>query len=88
MARLVPIEYGIQDDLGQLRQRIRVRMVQDEPCEYIVTDNFNCVLNRDGSWEHNPLSSLQTEEFKERTRFDLDTAFGLAVNVRDDSLGW
>lgn len=36
------------------------------------------VLTKEGEWEYEPMPSSRTDEFKERTRFDFETAKRLA----------
>lgn len=40
--------------------------------------HLSSVLNKDGEWEYEPMASSRTDEFKERTRFDFETAKRLA----------
>lgn len=43
-----------------------------------------CVLNSSGDWEFEPLNSGRTDEFLERTRFNLDTALEMARSAKEN----
>jgi hypothetical protein len=51
---------------------------------WAVTD-CGSVLASDGEWLYEPLPSNRTDEFKAKTRFDRDTAIGLAKKLQEAS---
>lgn len=48
-----------------------------EPGRYAVV-HLGSVLNQDGEWEREPMPSSRSDEFRARTRYDVETARRLA----------
>ena len=68
------LNHVTQFSFGPRDDQVHIVLVNDDKEQWAIRRN-GFVFNRNGKWEYEPMPSARTDEFIERTRFDLESAW-------------